>query len=121
MTWLLIAVAFGIALVLGTTAAIAALVALLAVLWIVLTYGASEVFILLAVVTVLVALESQYPFTMSMILAALAGSYVILRHASGAHLEPRQSPTVGAPPPRRRRPASPQGAGAAPGTSGTQA
>ena len=121
MTWLLIAVAFGIALVLGTTAAIAALVALLAVLWVVLTYGASEVFILLAVVTVLVALESQYPFTMSMILAALAGSYVILRDASAGHLEPRQSPTVGAPPPRRRRAAPPQGAGAGSGTSDARA
>jgi hypothetical protein len=101
MTWVLIAVAMVIAVILGTTAAIAALVALLAVLWIVLTYGASEAFILLAVVTVLVALETEHPFTMSMILLGLAGSYAILRDVSGGHLEPRQSPTVGGP---RRRP-----------------
>jgi hypothetical protein len=100
MAWFLIAVAMVVALILGATAAIAALVALLAVLWIVLTYGASEAYILLAVVTVLVALESEYPFTMSMILLGLAGSYAILRDVSGGHLEPRQSPTVGAPPRR---------------------
>jgi hypothetical protein len=102
MTWFLIAVAMAVALFLGVTAAIAALVALLVVLWIVLTYGASEAYILLAMVTVLVALESEYPFTMSMIMLGLAGSYAILRDVSGGHFEPRQSPTVGAPPRRRR-------------------
>jgi hypothetical protein len=107
MTWFLIAVAMVVAMILGVTAAVVALVALLAVLWIVLTYGASEAYILLAVVTVLVALESEYPFTMTMIMLALAGSYAVLRDVSGGHFEPRQSPTVGAPPARRRRPQSP--------------
>jgi hypothetical protein len=113
MLWFLIAVAMAVALILGVTAAVAALVALLVVLWIVLTYGASEVYILLAVVTVLVALESEYPFTTTMVMLGLAGAYAVLRDASGGHFEPRQSPTVGAPP-ARRRPQAPTQSLAAP-------
>jgi hypothetical protein len=104
MAWLLIGLAFVVALVLGVTATIAVLAALALVLLIVLIYGASVIWLLVAVVVALTAVESEHTGTVWLIVAGLAASLVMLRDANRSNLEPRQSAQIGAPPPRRARP-----------------
>jgi hypothetical protein len=123
MIWLLIGLAFVVALVLGASITILFLVALaLVFVFVLLVFGVSAlIWLLIGLLLVFTVIESEHSVTMWLNGLGLVFAVVIIFDQNRSNLVPMQSdPQVGEPRPRRRRPETrATGFGAAPTVAGT--
>lgn len=117
MIWLLLGLAFVVALVLGAGIAILFLIALAVVLLV--FAGGALIWALIALVFVYAVVESPDRVTSWLVGLAAVSALVVIRDQNRSNLEPTQSKQpIGEPPLRRRRPETrTAGSGAAPATT----